>query len=66
MFAFTSPLVEPLLLLFFGLVFLVVATGLQIRLTRKQEPEQQEAKLLGSESGSMSSMSSMSGTLQSR
>jgi hypothetical protein len=60
MFAFTSPIAEPLLLLFFGLLFLVVATGAQIRLTRKQEPEVQEMELLGSKSNSIP------GTLQSR
>lgn len=60
MFAFTSPTAEPLLLLFFGVLFLVVSTGIQIRLSRKQTAEAQEMELLGSES------TSMTGTLQSR
>ena len=60
MFAFTSPTAEPLLLLFFGVLFLVVATGIQIRLSRKQTAEAQEMELLGSES------TSMTGTLQSQ
>ena len=60
MFAFTSPTAEPLLLLFFGVLFLVVATGIQIRLSRKQTAETQEMELLGSES------TSMTGTLQSQ
>ena len=60
MFAFTSPLAEPLLLLFFGVLFLAVATSVQIRLSRKRQPESQELKLLSSEP------ESLSGTLQGR
>lgn len=60
MFAFTSPIAEPLLLLFFGVLFLVVATGIQIKLTRKQSAEAEEMELLSSKS------SSMTGTLQSQ
>jgi hypothetical protein len=60
MFAFTSPLAEPLLLLFFGVLFLAVATGIQIRLTRKQTAETQEMELLSSKS------SSITGTLHSK
>lgn len=39
MFAFSSPVAEPMWLLLFGLLFLVAATGIQVKLMRKSEPE---------------------------
>lgn len=36
MFAFSSSLAEPMWLLFFGVIFLAVATGVQMHLTKKQ------------------------------
>ena len=50
MFAFSSPVAEPLLLLLFGVFFLAVATGVQMRLARKQRTEGQDLALLGAES----------------
>ena len=50
MFAFSSPIAEPLLLLFFGVVFLAAATGVQVRLARKQRVDGQQLELLSSES----------------
>lgn len=55
MFAFSSSLAEPMWLLFFGIVFLAVATGIQMRLTKKQRPTGEEIDLLQSEPNSMQS-----------
>lgn len=53
MFAFSSPIAEPLLLLLFGVLFLAVATGVHVRLTRKKSTGSQELELLGSETTSL-------------
>lgn len=56
MFAFSSPIAEPLLLLFFGFLFLVVATGVQMKLTRKDDASKgQGLDLIASETNSLSS-----------
>ena len=49
MFAFSSSLAEPMWLLFFGVVFLAVATGVQMRLTKRQRVIGKEIDLLGPE-----------------
>lgn len=60
MFAFSSSLAEPMWLLFFGVVFLAAATGVQMRLTKRQRVTGKEIDLLSSESNPLPT------TLQSR
>ncbi len=49
MFAFSSSLAEPIWLLLFGVVFLAVATAIQMRLTKKQRAASAELDLLSAE-----------------
>ena len=49
MWAFVFPTAEPLLLMMFGFVFLVVATGLKVRLAKKYEAEEHNLELLNAE-----------------
>ncbi len=49
MFAFSSSFAEPMWLLLFGVVFLAVATGIQMRLTKKQLVTGKELDLLSAE-----------------
>ena len=44
MFGFTSSIAEPFFLMLFGLIFLAAATGLQLKLAKKQRAKSQETK----------------------